>query len=512
MFRLDSGVDAPSVRAVDATQDDGRVESEPEEPGSSGGDPRRPAVHTFDDELARLDAVATIDALDSGQLSVREVVAAAIERARRIDPQVGAVMFERYGEVLTSVPARRARRGSFEGLPTFIKDMVPVAGLPCTWGAAALEGAPPQKRTRGVARDMEAMGMSLVGTSTMPEWGFVPSTEFPERAPTRNPWNPAHTIGGSSGGAAALVAAGVVPVAHAVDGGGSTRIPAACGGLVGLKPSLGRLRRHSDERNLPLSVSVDGVVTRTVRDTARFYAEMERVFRPRSMPPMGEVTGPPSRRLRVGVLGAIPGLADIDEPTRSTLQSTADLLAELGHHVEETTPPVEPEQFRDDFIFYYRFLVFMATNTAPVVHGSHYDRTRLTKFSQGMAASFRAEPSRIVGVSRRLRRVRARMAAATRDFDVMLSPTVSTVPPLLGHLGANVDFEPLLERIAAWMPYTPLANAGGTPAISVPMGVDEGAHLPVGIMLSGDFGSDALLVQLALELEEARPSDLARIG
>ena len=104
------------------------------------------------------------------------------------------------------------------------------------------------------------------------------------------------------------------------------------------------------------------------------------------------------------------------------------------------------------------------------------------------------------------------MAAATRDFDVMLSPTVSTVPPLLGHLGANVDFEPLLERIAAWMPYTPLANAGGTPAISVPMGVDEGAHLPVGMMLSGDFGSDALLVQLALELEDARPSDLARIG
>ncbi|HMU80768.1 MAG TPA: amidase family protein, partial [Microthrixaceae bacterium] len=178
---------------MDATQDDGQVSSEP---GSSGGDPRRPAVHTFDDELARLDAVATIDALDSGQLSVREVVAAAIERARRIDPQIGAVMFERYGEALTSVPARRARRGSFEGLPTFIKDMVPVAGLPCTWGAAALEGAPPQKRTRGVARDMEAMGMSLVGTSTMPEWGFVPSTEFPERTPTRNPWNPAHTIGG----------------------------------------------------------------------------------------------------------------------------------------------------------------------------------------------------------------------------------------------------------------------------------------------------------------------------
>lgn len=471
---------------------------------------RLPTVHAFDDELARLDAVATIDALDAGEVSVREVVTAAIERAKRVDPQLGAVMFERYDAACAALPSRRSRRGSFEGIPTFVKDMVPVSGLPCTWGAAALEGAPAQKRTGGVAKDMTAMGMSLVGTSTMPEWGFVPSTEFPERPPTRNPWNLDRTIGGSSGGAAALVAAGVVPVAHAVDGGGSTRIPAACGGLVGLKPSLGRLRRHTDERNLPVSVSVDGVVSRTVRDTARFYSEVERVFRPRSMPPMGEVTGPPSRRLRIGVLGEIPAVADLDEPTRSTLDDTAELLAELGHKVEPTTAPVEPEQFRDDFIFYYRFLVFMATNTARIVHGSHYDPSRLTEFSQGMAASFRADPARIVAVSRRLRRVRSRIAEMHRSFDVVLSPTVSTLAPELGHLGANVEFEPLLERISAWMPYTPLANAGGTPAVSLPMGFDEVTHLPVGMMLSGDFGDDALLLQVALELEAAHPSDLAR--
>ncbi|MEZ5323332.1 MAG: amidase [Microthrixaceae bacterium] len=441
---------------------------------------------------------------------MREVVTAAVERAQRLDPRLGAVMFERYAAVLSTLPVRR-RRGSFEGVPTFVKDMVPVGGLPCTWGAAALAGAPAERRTRGVARDMEAMGMAIVGTSTMPEWGFVPSTEFTQRPPTRNPWNPQRTIGGSSGGSAALVAAGVVPVAHAVDGGGSTRIPAACGGLVGLKPSLGRLRRHTDERTLPVSISVDGIVSRTVRDTARFYAEMERVLRPRNMATMGEVTGPPSRRLRIGLLGEIPSVADLDAPTRSTLAATANLLTDLGHHVEPMALPVQPEQFRDDFVFYYRFLVFMATNTARFVHGPHYDRARLTKFSQGMAASFRANPTRIVGVSRRLRRVRSQMAEAARDVDVVLSPTVATVPPPLGHLGADVDFEPLLERIAAWMPYTPLANAGGTPAISIPMGFDEESHLPVGMMLSGDFGADALLVQLALELEAAHPSDLSRI-
>ncbi|MBS1847953.1 MAG: hypothetical protein JST73_06700, partial [Actinobacteria bacterium] len=322
---------------------------------------RLPVVNAYDDELARLDAVATIDALDAGDLSPREVTVAAIERAKRVDPSLAAVMFERYDAAIAEAPASRNRRGSFEGLPTFIKDMVPVAGLPCTWGAAALEGAPPQKRTRGVALDMEHMGFTIVGTSTMPEWGFVPSTEFPVREPTHNPWNLGHTIGGSSGGAAALVAAGVVPVAHAVDGGGSIRIPAACGGLVGLKPTLGRLRRHSDEQILPLAISVDGVVTRTVRDTARWYAEMERVFRPRHLRPIGEVTGGPSRRLRIGMLGEVPGVVAIDGPTLTTLHSTAEALEALGHHVEPIDVPVQPEEFRDDFIFYYRFLVFAAT-------------------------------------------------------------------------------------------------------------------------------------------------------
>lgn len=470
---------------------------------------RLPAVNTYADELARLDAVSTIAAIDAGELSTREVTAAAIERARAVDPQIDAVAFERYDDALAGPSAQHRHRGSLQGLPTFIKDMVAVAGLPSTWGAAALTGAPPQSRTRGVARDIERMGMTIVGTSTMPEWGFVPSTEFPDREPTRNPWNTGHTVGGSSGGAAALVAAGVVPIAHAVDGGGSIRIPAAAAGLVGLKPSLGRLRRHADERNLPVSVSVDGVVTRTVRDTARFYSEMERVFQPRNMPAMGEVTGPPSRRLRVGVLGEIPGAVTIDEPTKATLRSTATLLSDLGHHVEDTTAPVDAEQFRDDFIFYFRFLVYSATSSAHLVHGSHYDKSKLTTFSQGMAASFRAHPTRLVGVSRRLRRVRSLLTGLHERFDVLLCPTVATLPPELGFLGTDVAFETLLGRIAAWMPYTPLANAGGTPAITVPMGFDDATNLPIGMMLSSTFGADALLVQLAMELEAAQPWDLA---
>jgi amidase len=345
----------------------------------------------------------------------------------------------------------------------------------------------------------------------MPEWGFIPSTEFPDREPTRNPWNPGHTVGGSSGGAAALVAAGVVPLAHGVDGGGSIRIPAACASLVGLKPTLGRLRRQAEERNLPVSISVDGVLTRSVRDTARWYAEMERVRPPRSMPPMGEVTGPPTRRLRIALMGEIPDVAVLDEPTKATLEATAKLLEQLGHEVEPIALPVEPEQFRDDFVTYYRFLVFAATNTARFAHGRHYRKELLTKFSQGMARSFRAHPGQVIGASRRLRRTRARMAELHQRYDLLLSPTLATAPPELGELSPLVDFEPLLERVAAWMPYTPIANAAGTPAITMPMGFDERRGLPIGAMLSADFGNDALLLQAALELERAHPSPLSQL-
>lgn len=465
---------------------------------------RHPRVHAFDDELARLDAVATIDALDAGELSVREVVAAAIERARAVNPMINAVAFERYEAALGSLPDRR-RRGGFEGVPTFIKDMVPVAGLPMTWGSEALLGGRPAKRTRAVARDMELMGMAILGTSTMPEWGFTPSTEFPDAEPTRNPWNPDRTVGGSSGGAAALVASGVIPVGHGADGGGSIRIPAACAGLVGLKPTRGRLRRHTDEAKLPVAVTVDGIVTRSVRDTARWYAEMERVYRDRTLPPMGEVSGPPTRRLRIGMMGELPVAPAPDAPTRLTFEATASLLEDLGHHVEAVEPPVDPERFRNDFIAYYKFLAFMATRTARLTHGSHVRPERYTDFTRGLADSFRPASRQFVGAARRLRRSTSQVAQLHKDYDLMLSPVTTSVAPELGYLSTAVVYEPLLVRVSGWMPFTPLANAAGTPAISLPLGFDPDAGVPVGAMLSADHGEDALLLQIALELEAARP-------
>ncbi len=472
---------------------------------------RTPEVHGYEDDLARLDAVGTIALLDRGDLSVAEITAAAIRRAQALNQRISAVAFERYGQALSRSDGRR-RRGGLYGVPTFIKDMVPVAGLPMTWGSAALEGGPLQRRTGGVAGDIERIGMTILGSSTMPEWGFIPSTEFPDRDATCNPWNTTRSVGGSSGGSAALVAAGVVPIAHTVDGGGSTRIPAACAGLVGLKPTLGRLRRHGDERMLPVSISVDGVVSRSVRDTARWYSEIERVHRPpRNVPPVGEVTGPPSRRLRIGVLGSIPDVATLDTSTEETLVATAAALQDLGHHVEEMDPPVPPMQFREDFVDYYRFLVFAATRSARLNHGAHFRFESLTDFTEGMAASFRSAPHRVVGASRRLRRTPVRIAEVHQTHDLILSPTLATIPPELGYLNPSVDFQTLLDRIIGWMTFTPIANAAGTPSISLPMGFDAAANVPVGAMLSAGHGCDALLLQVAFELEQARPWPLSTL-
>jgi len=473
-------------------------------PAGPNAQPDLPCVHAFDDELARLDAVATAAALDAGELTTDEVLHAAVDRAQALDPQLHAIVAERFDAALAAPPPGRSRHGSLAALPTFIKDMVPVAGLPLTWGSRALAGGRPVRRTKGVAIDVERIGMVTLGLSAMPEFGFISSTEFPDAEPTRNPWNLERSIGGSSGGAAALVASGVVPIAHAVDGGGSTRIPAACGGLVGLKATRARVRPRADEQRLPVPVSIDGVVTRSVRDTARFYAEMERVRRNRSLPPLGDVTRPPSRRLRVGAFIDPPYAVAIDDATRTTFATTLALLTELGHHVEMISIPFNARD-RDDFIAYFQMLAFLATRTARLVHGSHVTPEDYTPFTKGLASAFRAAPGRLIGVSRRLRRARARLHEVFATVDVLLSPVLATVAVPLGQLDPRRPYEEILERMMRWIPFTPAANAAGTPAISLPLGFDPAASVPVGMMFWADYGQDALLLELALEIEAARP-------
>ena len=463
-----------------------------------------PTAHAFGDDLAALDAVATGTAVRAGEVSAEEVVRAAIARARAVDPVIGAVACDDYERAAHR--ARAVHVGVFAGVPTFIKDMTDVAGLPTRNGSAAFARARPAATTFGIAQQLFDMGAVGLGKSTLPEFGFTPSTEFPDDEPTRNPWNLHRSAGGSSGGAAALVAAGVVPIAHGQDGGGSIRLPASCNGLVGLKSSRGRLLPDPHDRLLPVKLVVDGVLTRTVRDTAAYFAEAERRYRSPHLPPLGDVTRPVGRRLRVGALIDSPSGVAVDAPTRVAFDDTVALLEELGHDVVPVTAPVD-DTFAEDFIHYWSMLAWSVSIAGKLLFDRSFDKRKLTLLTLGLADRFRSKIATTPGVIARLRRSGVAYQAQFDELglDVVLSPTLVHLPPELGHLGTHLHFDVLFPRVEQWVGFTPLANATGAPSISLPLGHDDDTNLPIGMMASAPMGHDGLLLQLALELEAARP-------
>ncbi len=462
------------------------------------------SFHAFDDELAKLDAVDTAAAVRNGELSAKDAVAGAIRRARLIQPVANPVACEDYDRAIAK--SLRPKPGAFMGVPTFIKDMTDVEGLPTRNGSNAFAKARPAKKTFGIAAQIFDLGMIGLGKSTLPEFGFTPSTEFPSGPPTRNPWNLDHTAGGSSGGAAALVAGGVVPIAHGQDGGGSIRIPAACAGLVGHKPSRGRLLPDPHSRILPVKIVADGVLTRTVRDTIAYYTAAEELYQPRHMPLLGKVVRPPEQRLRIGALTDTPTGASLDEPTRAAFDSTVALLESLGHTIVSAAPPVD-QVFVEDLIHYWAMLAFFTRYGGKLLFDRSFDSSELTPFTIGMADKFKKHVFRTPGAILRLRRSAARYESQIRDLgvDVILSPTLAHLPPALGHLGASVPFDVVFPRVEKWIGFTPLANVTGAPSISLPLGFDEASRLPIGMMFSAPLGHDKILLQLALELEEAKP-------
>ena len=229
-------------------------------------------VHAYgDDALADHDGTRIAELVRAGELSVAEVTEAAIARAEQVQPLVNGVHFPDFDRARRAVAGGGASPGLLSGVPTVIKDNVDVDGLPTNHGTEAFKAKPATKDSPFVTQ-FRSLGMNILGKSRLPEFGFSASTEYLKGDPVRNPWDPGYSAGASSGGSAALVAAGVVPVAHANDGGGSIRIPAAACGLVGLKPTRGRFVPDLRENQLPVRIVSQGVVTRSVRDTAHFFA------------------------------------------------------------------------------------------------------------------------------------------------------------------------------------------------------------------------------------------------
>lgn len=454
-----------------------------------------------DDALGDHDAVGLVDALRDGKVSASELVEAAIARAEAVNPSLNGLAYEAFDSARQRANSARPYGGYFDGVPSFIKDNVEVEGWPTRQGTDAWDPRP-MPADGAFARVFLSTGLIPLGKTQMSEFGFSASAEHPRLGAVRNPWNPEHTAGASSSGSGAFVAAGVVPIAHANDGGGSIRIPAACNGLVGLKPTRGRLPLDKEAAQMPLHIVANGVVSRSVRDTAAFLREAERTYRNPKLPPVGDVTEPGRQRLRIAfctdsiVSQASPEMREL------TLKSAA-LLEELGHRVTEIDNPVS-DRFKDDFLLYWQFLAFAIVRGGRRMMGPSFDKSKLDNLTLGLdkgaARNLHKLPLAIARLSGS-RRITARLADT---YDVVLMPTMSHDTPRIGHLDPTAPYEQIMDRLLDWVAFTPLQNATGDPAISLPL-AESAAGLPVGMMFSTVRGREARLLELAYELEEARP-------
>lgn len=471
-------------------------------------------VHAFsDDALGQRDATGVARAIAAKKISATEALNAALERIAVVNNELNA--FEhtdverahtraaRIDAGLSPTPYTAAGAGLL-GVPSAFKDNVAVAGLPMTEGSAALARRP-QTSDAKIVRQMLAVGLVPVGTTRMPPFGWTASTEQAGGVATRNPWDTEFSSGGSSGGAAALVASGALPIAHGNDGGGSVRIPAAACGLVGLKPTRGRLVIGEQAATLPIRVVSDSVLTRSVRDVVTFYEAAERVRAPKGMPriALSDDLERPSRQLRIGVTIDSP-YANADAETRAAIEDAAAKLAALGHHVEEADLTVSPT-FQQDFIDYWGFLAFNVAATGRQLFGPGFDKSKLDPFTLGLAKMGRRRLHRAPVYLRRLRRSAREYADAFASGpDVVISPVLGHVTPRIGWLANDLDYETHMERVLKYCAYTPLHNAAGAPAVSLPMG-QTASGMPLGVMFSAAHGDENTLLRLALDVERAHP-------
>ena len=460
-------------------------------------------VNAFaDDALGDLDAVAMVDALRTGRVSAAELVEAAIARTEAVNPVLNGLAHETFARARSLAAAGGRQGGYFDGVPTYIKDNVDVEGMPTMQGTDAWEPRL-HERHGDFARFFLATGLIALGKTQLSEFGFSASAEHPRIGAVRNPWDTDCTAGASSSGSGAFVASGVVPIAHANDGGGSIRIPAACNGLVGLKPSRGRLPLDKMSRQMPVRLVNDGVLTRSVRDTAAFYREAERIWRNRALLPVGAVTGPGRERLRVAVVTRSVNRECAPQIRDLTLQ-TAATLSDLGHRVDYLDHNPVPARFADDFLLYWSMLAMALVRTGQRTFGKSFDRTRLDNLTLGLDRHASRNLHRLPAAITRLSRLRRVTDKFYRDYDVLLTPTLAEPTPRIGHLDPTADYQQVIDRLSDWVAFTPLQNVTGEPAVSLPMATSSDG-MPVGMMFAAPFGHERRLLELAYELEAAAP-------
>ncbi|MGA9521269.1 MAG: amidase family protein [Myxococcaceae bacterium] len=449
--------------------------------------------------LARVDGVAQAELVARGELSAAELLESCAERIEALNPLLNAIPVLD----LDRARAKATAAGPFSGVPFLVKDVTPYPGLRWSLGSRLFARNVPAQGTPYSARLDEA-GLVTVGKSATSEFGLLGSTETLLDGITHNPWDLSVSASGSSGGAAAAVAAGIVPLAHASDGGGSTRIPASVCGLFGFKPSRGRCVPASlGESDFGTLVS-EHCVSRSVRDSALLLSLTE--ARDAGLPPVGYVREPTSRRLRIGTWTRTLMGEEPEPAVRRAWDEAVALCLSLGHEVEPMAPPaVDGPALGDAFFLVAGATVADVAQMMGQLRGTPVERRELEPFTWSLVEELQRRGPGALEEARRVFAASAeRYLSAVGRYDVVLTPTLAVVPWRIGHLSPVVAREELLRRTARAVGYTPIQNIAGCPAMSVPLHwTDEG--LPVGTHFAAAPGAEALLLGLAYQLEAARP-------
>lgn len=469
------------------------------------------------DEILDLDATAQSEAVRSKQVSPTELVDAAIARAQATNPTINAVIHERFDRARSEAAATTDTGQPFVGVPMVVKDLtLMMAGEPYYMGTRALKSVDYRAPVNSYMYEkFRAAGFVVIGRTNTPELGSTITTEPLSYGPTRNPWNTDHSVGGSSGGSAAAVAAGMVAVGHANDGGGSIRVPASECGLVGLKPTRARVSMGPALGDAWMGATIDHVVTRSIRDSARVLDAIHG-----AMPGDPYAAPTPSRKfadevgvapgaLRIGVHTGEGGDVVIDQACVDAVNDTARELEALGHRVELAAPCLDDPEFANRFTAI--FVANMAADLAaieelvgrPLTDDDIESDNRLYAYlgSQATAQQYLESVTWMHGFQRRMASWWA-SSVNPSGFDLLLTPTIAKEPPPIGWLT-----DPAAGpggRIREVMVFTSQFNITGQPAISLPMHWSANG-LPVGVQLVGGYGREDVLIRVGWQLEEAHP-------
>ncbi|HTF32358.1 MAG TPA: amidase [Myxococcota bacterium] len=469
------------------------------------------------DPLASLDAIAQAELVRTGKASPLELLESAIVRIEKLNPTLNAVIYPLFEKARAQARSAEAGRGAFCGVPFLLKDLVAhSSGDPYSAGMSFLKrrGWRESEDTFLVQR-LRAAGFVIAGKTNTPELGLVPTTEPVAFGPTHNPWDTARSPGGSSGGSAAATASGMVAAAHANDGGGSIRIPASMCGLVGLKPSRGRVSQGPDAGEGWAGFTAEFVVTRSVRDAAGILDAVagpmvgDPYVAPAPLRPFSQEVASAAGRLRIGILARAPRREfSLHADCAAAVRSVGVLLESLGHRVEES----HPAALDDPIIAGHVARVIMAWTARDLDVWRQRTGESIGQEDVEPLTWEASEMGRRVSASEYIQAVegahawtRAVAAWWEGGFDLLLSPTLGEPPPLLGEFAATPE-----QRLRGWarslpfVAFTQPFNVTGQPAISLPLYVSA-AGLPIGVQLVAAYGREDLLLRVAAQLEAARP-------